>query len=319
MKPAVRVVVGSAALFFAACAVGTADDGSGDPTNLPGAGTVTEAGTDSGTTPGSDSGSGADSDTTSDSGSGTGTGTDSGTARDSAPPGDAAPPNDAATNFACVGTVDFESGAAGYAHDAIDGFAGDNSWPFDVWANGAAANGLGCKSGTNCFATGLTSNYVQCGRAELKSPNIDLSTCAAAGTVKIAFQHAYAFWTGAYGGTTWYDGGIVELSGDGGSTWQAAPGLATTGTLAINPNRGSSYACLSPNAFHVNGKAGFVGASTGWQAAEIVVPAALRTSQFRIRFAYASGVSFATTDPATSRLHTAAGWHVDDVQVIATP
>ncbi len=227
--------------------------------------------------------------------------------------GDAGP--DAPPTFACAQTVDFESGASGFTHQASDGYQNNTTWPFDSWAVGAAANGLGCRSGTSCWATGLTENYVQCQRAELRSPAIDLTTCAAAGTVKVVFQHAYAFWTGAYGGTTWFDGGIVEISGDNGATWVAAEGLPTSGTVKINPSQTSSYACYQ-TPFRVDGKAGFVG-TAGWASAEFVVPTVLRTSQFAIRFSYGSGVSFKTTSPATSKLHTAAGWHIDDVQITA--
>ncbi len=299
------------AALFVACAVGTGDEpGAADPTGAPevDASTTDASTADRSVLPADDAGA--------DGGGGI---------RDSAPAPDGSVTadsggdsgGDSGTIYACTGTVDFESGAAGYTHHAMDGYdnTADN-WPLDEWATGAAANGLGCHSGTSCFATSLTQNYVQCARGWLRSPAIDLTTCASAGAVKVAFQHAYAFWTGAYNGTTWYDGGIVEISGDGGSTWQLAPGIATTGTVAINPDRGSSYACFG-NPFYVSGKAGFVGQSSGWQAVEITIPAALRTSKFMIRFAYAAGVSYPTTSQSTSRLHTAAGWHVDDVQIVA--
>jgi hypothetical protein len=214
---------------------------------------------------------------------------------------------------------DFESGAQGWTHAVMDNAQPQApSWPFDAWGEGPGANTLGCKTGA-CFATSPTENYVQCGRAELRSPAIDLSKCTSAASVTVTFQHAWGFWTGSYNGETWSDGGVIEVSGDGGQTWQAATGPSTTGTIKINPSRGAfgEYACVLPDAFHVDGKVGFTGASSGWQAGSVDVPAALRTSQFMIRFAYGAGVSSATSDPDASKAHTGPGWHVDDVVVSA--
>jgi hypothetical protein len=234
--------------------------------------------------------------------------TDSGSGSDAAPT--ACQASLAAAKF------DFESGAQGWTHLVMDDAQPENpSWPFDAWGEGAAGNTLGCHTGS-CFATSPTENYVQCGRAELRSPAIDLSKCASAASVTVTFQHAWQFWTGSYGGTIWFDGGIVEISGDGGQSWQAASGLTTNGTIKINPARGQ-YACVLPDAFHVDGQAGFTAASSGWQSGSVAVPAALRTSQFMIRFAYGAGVSSATSDPNASKAHTGPGWHVDDIAVTA--
>jgi hypothetical protein len=234
---------------------------------------------------------------------------------------DAAPPDAGPT--ACQTSLagarfDFESGPQGWTHDVMDDAeSAAPGWPFDSWGQGTATNTPGCKSGA-CFATTPTQNYVQCGRAELRSPAIDLSKCASAASVTVTFQHAWQFWTGSYGGQTWFDGGVIEISGDGGQTWSAAPGVMTSGTIKINPERGGGfYACVLPNNFYVDGKAGFTGASSSWQTGTIAVPAALRTSQFMVRFAYASGVSSSTSNPDASRASTGPGWHVDDVVVTA--
>ena len=211
---------------------------------------------------------------------------------------------------------DFESGAAGWTHDAIDGFAGDQSWPYDVWDVGVATSGPACHGGTKCAATNLTGNYVQCGRAALRSPAMDLTACAAATDVTLAFQHAFAFWTGSYLGTSYSDGGLVEISNDGGTTWTAVSGVTYPGTLAINPRRGI-YACSMPPAFSASGKPGYVGAGSGWQKVDVPIPPAFRTSKFAIRFVYSSGVSSSTSDPVASEAGTAPGWHVDDVAITA--
>src|SRR4051794_4651907 len=147
---------------------------------------------------------------------------------------------------------DFESGVAGFTHQAIDGYAGDNSWPFDDWQRGtpSGAGPGACHGGTQCFGTYLTGNYASCERAMLTTPVVDLSACSGT-ALKLVFWHWFSFWTDA--GGPWYDGGLVEFSSDGGSTWDAS-GASYPGTIAINPSQGFGYDCLSPNSFYVDGK-----------------------------------------------------------------
>jgi hypothetical protein len=204
-------------------------------------------------------------------------------------------------------TYDFESGAAGWTHATSDGATG--SWPFDPWATGTASVGTACKAG-KCFGTELTQNYAQCQRASLSSPAIDLSKCGGK-TVALVFQHAYSFWTGSYGGSVWFDGGVVEVSGDG-TTW-AVPQGTYPGTVKINPDRTASYACVLPNGFGVHNKQGFVGAQSSTTKAELTLPSSAITATTRIRFSFASGVSSQTTNADSSRGSTAPGWRIDDV------
>ena len=203
-------------------------------------------------------------------------------------------------------TYDFEAGAAGWTHATSDGATG--SWPFDPWVTGAASVGPACSAG-KCFGTELTKNYVQCARASLSSPAVDLSMCAGK-TVALVFNHAYSFWTGSYGGSTWFDGGVVEASANG-STWLAAQG-AYPGTVKINPDRTASYQCVS-TPFGVHNKQGYVGVQSTTTKAELTLPAAALSATTRIRFSFASGVSSQTTNADTSRAATAPGWRIDDV------
>ena len=242
---------------------------------------------------------------------------DSGSGFDAAP-SDAARKPDAPVSLACGKTFDFESTDGAFTHAAIDGAFGPD---FDAWSYGAAASTLNCHSGTKCFATNLTGAYAQCQRAELRSPVIDLSSCAGASSIQVTFWHAYDFlgYTDA-ASTTYYDGGIVELSGDGGATW-TAPILSppTVGDVSIAAARGivGEYTCpgpAGPSSFHVQKKSGFINQSSGWQSFEADVPVALRTSQFMVRFAYASGKS--TADTTTALATAKPGWHVDDVAIV---
>ncbi len=226
----------------------------------------------------------------------------------------AAPPDAAPVNLACGKTFDFESSDGAFTHVPLDGASGAT---FDAWTYGAAAGALGCHSSTNCFATSLTGPYAQCQRAELRSPVIDLASCAAAGSVQVTFWHAYDFlgYTDA-GGTTYYDGGIVELSGDGGATWTTAiTSPPSVGNVSIAASRGflGQYVCPGPSSFHVDAKSGFINKSTGWEAFEADVPVALRTNQFMVRFAYSTGKSTADNALAAAK----PGWHIDDVAIVA--
>jgi hypothetical protein len=202
-----------------------------------------------------------------------------------------------------------------WTHQVMDGVTG--SWTFDHWEHGLATSGPGaCHSGSACWATNLDDNYIQCQRAALRSPSLDLSACAGR-DLQLAFWHWYDFWSGFYYDRTYYDGGVVEFSTDGGSTWAAPPGVSFPGVVDINPDRGASYACLLSDGFHVDGLPGYTGASGGWQRVVIPIPPAYRTASFAVRFAYGSGVSYETTNESTSMAHARPGWYLDDVAVEA--
>ncbi len=230
---------------------------------------------------------------------------------------DAAPAPDASGTSACDLALeslgfDFEGSAQGFVHDQMPEVAGSGvSWTFDHWEQGSASGGVSCDAG-ECFGTNLDDNYIQCQRAYLVSPPIDLSACAAdSQDVSVLFEHQFDFWTGSFGGTTWFDGGLVEISGDG-TTWQSAT-LLYPGTIDINPEMTSSYACVEPDNFYVDGKDGYVGSSGGWKSESFVIPAALATVTFQMRFVYGAGVSSQTADQAESMNGTAPGWYVDSI------
>lgn len=204
----------------------------------------------------------------------------------------------------------FEAGAGGWTHRGMDGVS--TSWPIDPWENGtpSAVGPSACGEGSQCWGTDLDRNYAQCGRAELRSPSIDLGACSGA-TIVMVWEQWYDFWTGSYGGSTWYDGGLVEISTNGGSSWAPVDPSIYPGTVRINPDRGLSYACLQSDSFYVHGRPGFVGSSGGWETAEVALSV---SGPFLVRFAWGSGVSSSTTNADTSRSATRPGWYVDDVR-----
>lgn len=220
--------------------------------------------------------------------------------------------NPACTTALAALKFDFDSGAQGFTHGPLDGKSG-SSWPFDPWKQGTPTKALGCKSGA-CFATELTENYAQCQRGYVRSPVLDLSACAAE-DLALAFDHAYTFWSANYQGNNYYDGGVVEISKDGGTTWVVAGPYTYPGTVTINPEMTSSYACLDNNNFHVDQLPGFVQTQTTWTRVSIPIVAAYRTAQFAVRFSFGSGVSSMTTSASSSRNATGPGWHIDDVAI----
>ncbi|MBL4634383.1 MAG: hypothetical protein JKY56_10955 [Kofleriaceae bacterium] len=208
---------------------------------------------------------------------------------------------------------DFEGSAQGFVHGKQSEVIGESGWTFDHWEQGPASGTTICPSGNECWGTNLSGNYIQCQRAYLVSPQIDLSACGSREIEpRILLEHNYSFWFGQANGGQRFDGGIIEISGDG-STWQRV-NLNYPGTIDINPNLGSSYACVEQDNFYVDGQPGFVGTSGGWVTESFTVPFSLATVSFQIRFLYAAGVSSQTTDQTQSMSGTAPGWYLDNLR-----
>ncbi len=205
----------------------------------------------------------------------------------------------------------FNTADEGWTHTKADNVS--TSWPLDNWARGKATTGPGsCHEGNGCWATNLTGAYVNCQRAKLVSPAINLSAFTGE-NLKLSFWHYHDFWTGSYGGSTYYDGGIVEISKDG-NTWVVAPGVTYPGTVDINPAMGSSYSCLENTNFYIDGKQGYVGKISGWQKVEITLPAEYLTATFKVRFIFSSGVQKQSTS-STPADYSYMGWYIDDVAI----
>jgi hypothetical protein len=226
---------------------------------------------------------------------------------------------DAALATACTLALeglefDFESGPADFLHNRLPEVANSGtSWTFDHWEYGEP-QGVACASGQKCWGTNLQGNYIQCGRAFLVTPPLDLSACATEGRdIRLSFSHFYDFWTGSWNSQTWFDGGLVEVSGDG-ESWTPVP-LSYPGTIAINPSMGLTYSCVQNNQFYVDGKSGFVGSGGGWQTASAVIDGTLLGEELQVRFSYSSGVSSQTSSQTQSMNGTRPGWYIDDVSL----
>lgn len=228
------------------------------------------------------------------------------------------PPVDACAVALAKLKVGFETGAEGARVSGLDGYSVDaTEWPYVQWEYGVASKAKkptgpsACKTGSYCFANDINQDYCQCGRGAAVTPTWNLSACVGR-KVSFVFDHWYDFSIIQYQGTTYYDGGFVELSKNGGSSWLAGS-AGYSGKIKINGSLGVDYSCNSPNDFYVDGKTGFIGDSGGQWVHEVVpVPADFLVSTFAVRFPWASGVSYKTTSPTTSQQHSSAGWYLDN-------
>jgi hypothetical protein len=206
---------------------------------------------------------------------------------------------------------DFEAGPQGFGHRVMDDV--EANWPLDPWQHGRASVGPGaCVDGGQCWATGLDENLVQCQRAELRSPAIDLDACAGQ-QVELVFDHWYAFWAGTDGFSEWYDGGTVE-AGTLGEFFEVLAPEVYPGTLAINPSIGFGYSCVDADNFYVDGLPGFVLESDDWEEVRMPIGGLAGAGPFVFRFAYATGVSAETRDPDESQALSPPGWFIDRIR-----
>jgi hypothetical protein len=114
-----------------------------------------------------------------------------------------------------------------------------------------------------------------------------------AGPFSFAFQHAYAF---EFSSGIYWDGGVIEISDNGGGTW-------TDIGVLVTPGYGGTITTTSGNP--LGGRAGFVNQSAGYPAllsatAGLGTTYAGKTVQIRFRLGADGGVG-------------AAGWTVDNL------
>jgi hypothetical protein len=112
-------------------------------------------------------------------------------------------------------------------------------------------------------------------------------------TIYMHFRHAYDFESDLFGD---YDGGVVEYSTNGGSTWLDAGSLITD-----NPYNGTIY---SGYGNPLSGRSGFVYLSNGYMSSRLNL-SSLAGNNVRLRFRVGS-------DEAVSSW---LGWLVDDVKI----
>jgi hypothetical protein len=194
-------------------------------------------------------------------------------------------------------SYDFEAGPQGFTHVPTSGIASD-----DPWQLGTAAS-IVCHSGTQCWNTASTGGYSSCQTAQLVSPTLDLSACAAsASSLALSFWHYYRFEPYTY--NLWPDGGLVQISSDDGVTWaDVAPNPPYQGVIN-GGYAGSSCSCTPiPD---VAGHPGWSGVIPGgaWVQAKVEIDPSHRVPKFRFRFLF--GADCGTSD---------VGWFIDDARI----
>jgi hypothetical protein len=191
-------------------------------------------------------------------------------------------------------SYDFEADDQGFTHTPTGGTALD-----DPWERGAPS-GIACHGGTNCWATSLSVvGYLDCQTADLLSPVIDLSACAGTSkTITLSFWHRYQF--EPQSSNRWWDGGVLQLSADGGTTW--------TDVTTSQPYEGlidGSYLGCSPTPA-IGGHQGWSGIIPGgtWVQVTVNLAGMYHVPGFRVRWLFGSD------EALTDR-----GWIIDDVAV----
>jgi hypothetical protein len=202
--------------------------------------------------------------------------------------GDTSADTDSASCADAMAAFDFEGDEQGFDSDETDdGFN-------DPWEHGSPDN-EDCHSGDDCWGTGLDGEYDNCEAGALVSPVIDLSACAGE-EVTLSFWHVYRLEDQS--SDTWYDGAMVQVSADGGETWnEVDPSEGYTGVI-----EGNFSECDDSSEFY--GEEGWSGSIGDWEEVTVDLDEDLLTADFRVRFWFAS-----------DRGATEEGWFVDDVEL----
>lgn len=188
---------------------------------------------------------------------------------------------------------DFESGEQGFIHTATDtGFD-------DPWELGTPYY-QDCHSGENCWVTNLWDDYGNCEAGGVYSPTFDLSACSGSSqTIELKFWHIYRL-EGDYDGT-WYDGGLVQMSADGGTSWiDVTPTPGYTGLIEGNYSECEG----TPEIDGRDAWSGIIGGDT-WAEVTVPIEDTFRTEDFRFAFLF-----------GTDRGETDEGWYLDDVELL---
>jgi len=165
--------------------------------------------------------------------------------------------------------------------DATAYGTGTNCWEWGAPTSGPDA----AYSGQYLWATNLDGDYPDYSYCYLQSPEISLPSSAEL-QINLTFWHWYDF-------EPHYDGGWVEISTDGGQTWQQ-----------IDPIDGPAYSTNLRGDITYETDRAWTGSSDGW-VKSVFNLTAYTGQTIMIRFVFFSDFSI-----------TRAGWYIDDVYII---
>ncbi len=194
---------------------------------------------------------------------------------------------------------DFEAVSTDWTTGTIAG--GPNDW---VLGTPAKVQIAGAHSGLKAFVTKLTGNYSNGQESYLRSPTFNMTSLS--GVVVLEF------WQNFKTEYQW-DGGVLELSRDGGTSWQRVDSVAGTGPTYDTELSAGWYNTDVGNGnitapFWSNGSTTYAGQAAGWIRTRTAITgiAGLPAVCFRWHFSSDLSTSFE-------------GWAIDDVSISALP
>ncbi|MEM6994556.1 MAG: hypothetical protein AAF721_28840 [Myxococcota bacterium] len=166
------------------------------------------------------------------------------------------------------------------------------------WACGVvtASEGSPPANGETVWATNLSGDHSSSESGAIISPTVDLNNCGDGEAVTMRVTH----WFDLEGGTVNADGGIVQVSNNGGASWST---ITPTGGALYNDSQVLTTAWNPPDAQN-----GFSGNSLDegmWVESEFDVSAYGGTDTLQVRFVFGS-------DSGTNN----AGWYIDRVEFV---
>ena len=181
---------------------------------------------------------------------------------------------------------------------AAENFEGSVSGWTSTYTNTGSSNGWNLTTNAyksaakSYFAAGPSSRST----AYLTSPSYSIP--AGATNLQIRFWHSYSFQTSR-------DGGRLELSNDGGSTWFAMEATNTDEAFSSLPYNGT----ISSSSSDFNSKKAWTGSSSGFVETVITIntPSKYAGRNFRMRWVLACNTGTSST-----------GWYIDDLVVLGS-
>ncbi|RMH00552.1 MAG: hypothetical protein D6705_00135 [Deltaproteobacteria bacterium] len=175
--------------------------------------------------------------------------------------------------------LDFSTCPSGFSPGKANALAVSPSW--------ACGNPTSGPVGTGMWATNLSGDYLDDESSYLESPPVSLADCQGK-TVQVRVRHWYDIEPG-------YDGGNIQISIDGGNSWQI-----------VTPT-GHGYDEISLDASYVPpaGQPGFSGFDDQWRESFVDLTPYIGEPDVRLRFVFGSDF-----------LINYAGWYIDEVEVL---
>jgi hypothetical protein len=208
-----------------------------------------------------------------------------------------ASPRDTVSTFPYV--QDFEGAATSWTTGIIAG--GPNDW---IIGTPAKPQLSGAHSGIKAFVTKVSGNYSNSQASYVLSPSFNMS-----GLTGIV---AITFWQNFKTESEW-DGGVLEVSADGGTLWVRVDSTLGTGP-AFNTtlsslwyNTGIGSGNITPP-FWSGGTTFYAGHASGWIRSSTAISGIAGLADVRFRWRFSADVSTNSE-----------GWAIDDITVSALP